>query len=289
MAGLRVIASSLVVAVAVAVAFACARCGRVATASRTRDLATSPSRRHAFSPSQPPHTHPFNNMITRTSYVVMSRFVLFISFVQRTRTTVFVLFTSFSLRVASRIFAFPSHYSIFVARPRLLLSRFIPMCLLSDSRRIYVALRLYQLCVAQPLHLIESLCLVIKLCIIFCCAPCVASLIVPPRRGRVRWVFVLSISFPRVDSPAASLEILFVLLLADRLHNEKRNRSHRSPCVDSPSTSFRGGEYGGYLLVFATVLRCRALHIFVSSKSLVYRYIILLNNIFPASQRVTIY
>ena len=58
------IASLLVVVVAVAVE--CARGGRVASASRTRHLATSPPRRHAFSPSQPPHTHPFNITITRT-------------------------------------------------------------------------------------------------------------------------------------------------------------------------------------------------------------------------------
>ena len=49
-------ASSLVVAVVVAVAVVCARGGRVASASRTRHRATSPSRRHASSPSQPPQT-----------------------------------------------------------------------------------------------------------------------------------------------------------------------------------------------------------------------------------------
>ena len=53
-----------------------------------------------------------------------------------------------------------------------------------------------------------------------------------PRHGRVSLVFVLSISFLCVDSTAASFEILFVLFLIDRLHNEHRNRSHCSHSVD---------------------------------------------------------
>ena len=42
----------------------------------------------------------------------------------------------------------------------------------------------------------------------------------------------------------------------------------------------------GYLLILATVPRCRAPHIFVRRK--VANIILLLNNIFPASQRVTL-
>ena len=109
MARLRVSASSLVVsvAVAVAVAVACARGGRVVSSSRTRHLATSPSRRHAASPSQPSHTHLFDVtvLVTRTPLCCIP-FDSFSSY-----AVLVLLYLYYSRLVAARIFAFPSHYS----------------------------------------------------------------------------------------------------------------------------------------------------------------------------------
>ena len=150
MARLRVSASSLVVAVtvAVAVAVACARGARVVSASRTRHLVISPSRHHASSPSQPPHTR---TQLLRYSYF-LRRNVAF-HFVHFLCTTYPYYGTCTSRRFH---FAWPRESSdsrriihLLVAWPRLFY-RVASLCWLSDLRRIYVALRLFQLCVAQP-------------------------------------------------------------------------------------------------------------------------------------------
>ena len=136
-------ASSLVIAVVVAVVVVCARSVRVTSASQTRHRATSPSRRHAASPSRRHTCTPFN-----VSLLVLStplwRVSSFIFFVRCTRTTRLVLLSSLSLRVAARIFAFPSHYSSVSrsAAPSVIVAF---LCVLSDLRRIYVALRLCHL------------------------------------------------------------------------------------------------------------------------------------------------
>ena len=120
MARIEVSASSLLVDVAVAVAVACARGGRVASASRTRHLATSPSRRHASSPSQPTHTHPFNMtlLVRRNVALCFIHFSLY--------DVLVLLYLYYLLRFH---FEWPRESShsrrivcVFVARPRLLLS-----------------------------------------------------------------------------------------------------------------------------------------------------------------------
>ena len=109
------------------------------------------------------------------------------------------------------------------------------------------------LCVAQQSLLIESRYLVSKLCVI-----CYRAV----RRGlgftpgpRPCSCVDSSFSFCRPDSLALSLEIPSVA--RDSLtQREAQTHSRRLP-----STSLGGGECGGYLLVLATVPRCRALHI----------------------------
>ena len=84
------------------------------------------------------------------------------------------------------------------------------------------------LCVAQPSHLIESRYLVIKLHII---APCVAGLIAPPRRCRVRWrcslFFCLS-----ARQPLSLARNLPAIVTRDSL--TQREAVLRSSRVDSP-------------------------------------------------------
>ena len=83
--------------------------------------------------------------------------------------------------------------------------------------------------------------------------------------------------------PAASLEILFVCysLLAITTRSAASAAFRRLP-----STSLGGGEFGWYLLVLATVPRCRAPHIFIDAKSPIY--ILLLNIFSPQVPRVTL-
>ena len=124
-------------------------------------------------------------------------------------------------------------------------------------------------------HLIESRLLVT------CVAQCVAGLIALPRRCRVRWrcslFFCLSARQPLPRSKSARL-------CYSRLANTTRIGLSLESCRLS-STSLAGGECRGYLLVLATVLRCRALHIIVDSKSRIY--ILLLNIFSPRVTRVT--
>ena len=108
---------------------------RVADAS-SRHFAAPPSRLLVVATT----THASLNFeLTSTLHLLSSRSPLFSSC------------TPYLYTVLMYHFAWPGESSlsrrnihIFVARPRPLLSRFIPMCSLSDSRRIYVALRLYQ-------------------------------------------------------------------------------------------------------------------------------------------------
>ena len=91
-------ASPLVVAVAVVVAVACARGGRVVSASRTRRLAVPPPRLLAVAAA----THAPSLMILyRTPYFVMPVFHFSFS-----SYAVHVLLYLYSFRVAARIFAF---------------------------------------------------------------------------------------------------------------------------------------------------------------------------------------
>ena len=118
-------ASSLVVAVAVAVAVACARGGRVVSASRTRHLATSPSRRHASLASQLQRTP---HLVLLYSYFVRPLCCVCISFsflVRRTRTQVPVLRIAFTSRGHASLRIPVALFNAFVARPRPLLSNFI--------------------------------------------------------------------------------------------------------------------------------------------------------------------
>ena len=91
------------VAVAVAVAVASARDGRVVSASRTHQFASSLPCRFAAASHAPPEFY-----LIRTPYSVLSRTALFIFIVRRTCTTLLV---PHSLRVAVRVIAFPSHSS----------------------------------------------------------------------------------------------------------------------------------------------------------------------------------
>ena len=97
-----------------------------------------------------------------------------------------------------------------------------------------------------------------------------------------------------------SLALLFIFLSVGPAASLPRSKSARlcysrlanttrsGPSLEScrlPSTSLGSGECGGYLLVLATVLRCRALHIIVDAKSRIY--ILLLNIFSPRVTRVT--
>ena len=101
---------------------------------------------------------------------------------------VHVLLYLYSLRF---YFAWPRESShsrriihVFVARPRPLLSPFIPMYLLSFRAAFTSRCDIISLCAAQPSRLIKSRYLVFKLCISRI-VPCVAGSSAPPRRGRV--------------------------------------------------------------------------------------------------------
>ena len=160
---------------------------------------------------------------------------------------VHVLLYLYSLRFH---FAWPresSHFRrinhVFVARPRALL-RFIPMC----CRAISVAFT------CDLIIMRRSISALIKLCII-----CYRAV----RRGLDRT------PGPR---PCSCVDSSFFFLSARQPRSLARNsvccsrlaNSTRSANLHSrrlPSTSLGGGECGGYLLVLATVPRCRAPHI----------------------------
>ena len=155
---------------------------------------------------------------------------------------------------------------VFVARRCPLSSLFIPMC----CRAIRVAFTSR----CDSIITRRSTSALIKLCVIFHRAV---------RRGFDRSPAPCSFvtSFTRVDSPAASFEILLLCCSWLAKHNKKRGPPLAFRRL--PSTSLGGGECVGYLLVLATVPRCRELHILIDAKSPIY---ILLLNIFSA--RVTL-
>ena len=128
-------------------------------ASRTRHLATSPSRRHASSPSQLPRTP---HLVLLYSYSVR-RYVAF-CFIQFYCTTytyyctcthfAFTSRGSANLRISVALFTC-------LSRGRALCVTFHSYVLSSDSRRIYVALRLnhyasLDLCVNKTPHYLSS-------------------------------------------------------------------------------------------------------------------------------------
>ncbi len=137
-------ASSLVVAVVVAVAVVCARGGRVVSASRTRHLAVPPPRFLAIAAA----THSRSLMcLYRTPYIVMPLFHFsFSSYAEH------VLLHLYSLRVAARIFAFPSHCSRVrrAAAPSVVSLNTYVFAEQFASHLCSVATK--SICVARPLH-----------------------------------------------------------------------------------------------------------------------------------------
>ena len=154
MARLRVSASSLVVDVALGRSRGRVRAWRssrerVADAS-SRHLAVSPPRLLAVAA----FTHaPLNFELISTLYSLSSRSALFSSCTPYWYSVLIYLvaFTSRGraiLRISVALLSCSS-------RGRAFCYRVAVLCLLSDSSRIYVTLRLFQLCVAQPSRLIN--------------------------------------------------------------------------------------------------------------------------------------
>ena len=161
----------------------------------------------------------------------MLRFVLFI-FLCTTYSYYCTCTTHFAFTPRGRaILRIPRRIiHIFVARPRPLLSRFIPMCSLSDSRRIYVALRLYQpvrrsafalnrisLLSDQTLHYFPS-----RRASRARLYPCAAAVFV------CCCFFLLHFLASIIRQPRSKSCLFCCSLIAER------NRSHRSHRVDSP-------------------------------------------------------
>ena len=109
---------------------------RVTDASSRRLAATPPRRRSR-------HIHAPHYYVIRTSYAVMLHFILFIFFVRRTRITVHVLHVAFTSRGRANR-RIPVALFTYSSRGRALCCYVVFLCSLSDSRRIFVALRLYQ-------------------------------------------------------------------------------------------------------------------------------------------------
>ena len=169
-------------------------------------------------------------------------------------------------------------FNSFVARPRPLLSRSILMHLLSDSRRIYVALRFYRLMRRSALAF-SRISLFSVETLHYLLSRRASRARVYPRAAAVFMrrssFFFLSARQPRslARNP----------LCCSRLANTTRSANLHSRRL--PYTSLGGGECGGYLLVLARVPRCRAPHILIDANSPIY--ILLLNIFSPRVTRVT--